>query len=129
MYRKLIPALLTATIALTAQQCDGGKGPATKASYAGDGVTMFVGNDGRACSGNTQFCAQEGNGKLKFGKTYKATPRDSVDKQNCQWSVYTINADGKVTVQKKGRYPAKINVERPTRVHVFLKSEDCGEWK
>lgn len=133
MIRKLAPLLLTATIALTAQECAPEKQPgkAEKASYAGDGVTMFVGNDNRACSGDTKWCAETGSGKLKFGKTYTAEAVGSRKEfPSCEWSVYTIGATGKVSVKGKGGYKnAKIKVERPSTVHVFLKSEDCGSWK
>lgn len=104
---------------------------ATEASYAGDGVTMFVGNDNRACSGDTKWCGEEGNGKLRFGRTYTAEAVGSKKNfPNCEWSVYTINPQGRVRVQGKGTgSKAKVNVERPETVHVFLKSEDCGLWK
>lgn len=130
---KLIPLLGCVILPImgAAEDCEGkGGGKATKASYAGDGVTMFVGNDNRACSGNTKFCAQEGNGKLRFNKTYKAVYVDTTDRINCRWSLYTINTNGETKVIKSGNYlKAKILVERPSRVKVFLKSSECGNWK
>lgn len=127
MIRKLIPALLTATIALTAQECDEG-GKANKASYARDGVTMFGDDTNRACGGNTKWCAQQSNGKLKFGKTYRPHPPEGKLKM-CDWSLYVVRADGKTEQKGSGGWPAKLYVARPDTVHVFLRSQDCGEWR
>jgi hypothetical protein len=121
--------IVAVTASMGATKDCGGK--AAGASYAGDGVTMFVGADNRACSGNTKWCSEEGNGKLRFGKTYTAEAVGSLKEfPDCEWSVYTINASGRVRVQGKGTgRKAKIKVDRPETVHVFLKSEDCGLWK
>lgn len=87
--------------------------PTPKPVYAGDGVTQFT-----------------DSGRLQFGKAYKAHYVDTTDRVNCQWSLYTINSDGDTTVIKKGGYlTASIKVEKPTRVKVFLKSSECGDWK
>lgn len=106
------------------------KGKATKASYAGDGATMFVGKGNAACTGNYSICDREGNGKLKFGTGYKAHYVDTTDRTNCEWTLYTINAAGKATVIKKGGYlSANIKVAQTSRVQVWLKSNECGDWK
>lgn len=130
--KKTLVLLLVAIATLFAMGAANGCEPqATKASYAGDGVTMFVGNDNRACSGNTKWCAEEGSGKLRFGKTYTAEAVGSLKEfPSCEWSVYTVNANGAVRNQGKGTgRKAKIKVERPATVHVFLKSDGCGDWK
>lgn len=112
---KLLKALPVAVllIPVAAQGCEAEDGKANKAVYAGDGVTQF---------GDT--------GRLKFNKTYTA---DAVGKRlkNCEWSLKTINkSTGKVKVIGSGSYKnAKIRVEKPDTVDVFLKSEDCGLWK
>lgn len=113
-----------------AKGCEPGDGKATKASYAGDGVTMFVDATNRACGGNTTFCKDGGSGKLRFSQAYKAVAVDTTDRQNCEWSLYTFNQQGKTKVIKKGNYfNARIIVERPDRVKVYLKSDECGNWK
>lgn len=129
--RRIIPAvgiILAAVLVMGCEPTDGGK--AKKASYAGDGATMFTDSALRACSGDTQFCAAKGSGKLRFGKGYKAQAVDKSDRKNCEWSLYTINQEGKTTVLKRGTYGnANIKVDRPTRVKVYLKSSECGDWK
>jgi hypothetical protein len=128
MYRELTAAGLIVVALVACKPSDGGK--ATKASYAGDGATMFVDSTGRACSGDYSICARKGNGKLKFGVGYKAHYVDTTDRTNCHWSLYTINAAGKATVIKSGGYfKANIKVERTSRVQVWLKSDECGDWK
>jgi hypothetical protein len=129
-YGLMLAAVVVVTMG-AAEDCSGpGNGKATKAAYASDGVTMFVGADNRACSGNTKFCGQEGNGKLRFNQGYKATYIDTTDRGNCRWSLYTINQEGETKVIKSGNYfTANIKVERPSRVKVFLKSSECGNWK
>lgn len=124
-------AVVTISVMGAAADCSGsGGGKATKASYAGDGVTMFVDSTGRACSGDYTICAKGGNGKLRFGKGYKAHYVDTTDRQNCKWSLYTINVNGDPKVIKTGNYfKANIKVERTSRVQVFLKSSECGDWK
>lgn len=129
---KLIPVLglVVAPILGAANDCGGSGGKATKASYAGDGVTMFVGLGNRACAGQTSFCEQKGNGKLKFNQGYKAHYVDTTDRTNCKWKLYTINTAGEKKLIKSGGYlSANIKVEQVTRVHVWLKSQDCGDWK
>ena len=81
--------------------------------YAGDGVTQFT-----------------DSGRLRFGVTYAARYVDTTDRVNCRWSLYTLNSDGDTRVVKSGHYlNAKIKVERPSRVKVFLRSSECGNWK
>lgn len=96
-----------------AQGCSGGK-PAISAAYAGDGITEF---------GNA-------NGKLKWGVTYSAHYTDTTDRQNCKWSLYSINKNGETVFIKKGNYfNAKINVGKQVTKKVYLKSLECGFWK
>lgn len=121
---------VSAMVMGAADDCDAKKGKATEASYAGDGATMFVGKGNVACTGNYSICDQTGNGQLKFGKGYKAHYVDTSDRTNCEWTLYTINTAGKTTIIKKGGYlKANIKVEQTTRVQVWLKSEECGDWK
>jgi uncharacterized protein YggE len=114
--KKLATAMLVVVIPLAsnAQACESEKrGKATKAAYAGDGVTQFT-----------------DTGKLKFGVVYSAHAVDTTDRQNCRWSIKTINSDGESKVIKSGDYlHAKIKVEKPSRVKVYLKSSECGDWK
>jgi hypothetical protein len=124
--------LISAVVMGASEDCGAGGsgGKANEASYAGDGVTQFVDATGRACANDTSFCRNGGSGKLRFGKGYKAVAVDTTDRQNCVWSLYTFNQQGKTVVIKKGGYfSANIKVERPNRVKVYLKSEECGDWK
>ena len=120
--------ILAASIMVMGAAADCG-GKASEASYAGNGTTRFTGKDDRSCSGNTKFCRQTGSGKLKFGRTYAAQGSD-YDRKHCLWSIYTIDTAGEQHPIKSGTYKtAKVSVEEPTRVHVFLKSDHCGDWK
>lgn len=117
IHRQIIPLLLSATIALAGgtQSCqaEGKPGKAQQAAYAGDGVTRFT-----------------DTGKLKWDTGYAAHAIDKTDRQNCRWAVYTVNADGEARVIKSGTYRnASIKAERPTRVKVYLKSSECGDWR
>lgn len=105
-------------------QAPSGCGSATSASYAGDGNTQF-GN------GGVDFVNEGSSGKLKFGVTYKAVASNSQQRSNCQWHIYSVNAKNKIVFEGKvGDYAtAKIKVEQPTRVKVYLKSVNCGLWK
>lgn len=110
-------AAVVLPLATAAEGCEaqdnGGKPETAKPRYAGDGVTQFT--DG---------------GVLQFGRGYKAVYVDTTDRQNCRWSLYTINAEGVTKVIKSGRYrTANIKVEKPARVKVYLKSSECGNWK
>lgn len=99
--------------------CKGGS-PARSAAYAGDGVTKL----GSASDGAT--------GKLKWGVTYRAVAQDTTDRQNCKWSLYTINKQGdhQVTVVKRGNYfNAKFRFGQQFTKDVYLKSLECGLWK
>jgi hypothetical protein len=97
-----------------AQSCGGPNGPARSASYAGDGITQFGAP----------------NGKLKWGVTYSAHYTDTTDRQNCKWSLYTINSNGETTFIKRGNYlNAKVNVGEQRTKKVYLKSIECGLWK
>jgi hypothetical protein len=128
----IIVALASIAMMGAGNDCDASKqkGKANEAAYAGDGVTQFVDGAGRACANDTAFCANGGSGKLRFGKGYKAVAVDTTDRQNCKWRLYTFNQQGKTTVIKEGGYfTANIRVERPNRVKVYLKSEECGDWK
>lgn len=112
--RKLLKALPVAAVSIALVACGPTKKPSKpKVTYAGDGVTQF-----------------SDTGRLKFGKTYTA---EAVGKKlkNCEWSIKTINkTSGRVKVVGGGGYKnAKISVEKPDTVDVFLKSEDCGLWK
>lgn len=109
-----IISLVVLPLATQAQSCDdGNQGRAKKAAYAGDGITQFT-----------------DNGKLQFGKTYSAHYVDTTDRQNCRWSIKTVNSEGVAKVIKSGNYfNAKIKVEKPSRVKVYLKSSECGNWK
>lgn len=112
--KHLLAATITVVLPLatTAESCEDGGGSAP-ARYAGDGVTQFT-----------------DTGVLQFGKGYKAVYVDTTDRQNCRWSLYTINSEGATKVIKSGRYrTAYIKVEKPTRVKVYLKSSECGNWK
>lgn len=105
-------AAVVLPLATTAEGCEDKGGP-PPARYAGDGVTQFT-----------------DTGVLQFGRGYKAVYVDTTDRQNCRWSLYTINAEGVTKVIKSGRYrTANIKVEKPTRVKVYLKSSECGNWK
>ena len=96
-----------------ANDCDSHKKEPAAPKYAGDGVTQFT-----------------DSGRLRFGVTYAARYVDTTDRVNCHWSVYTLNSQGDTRVVKSGTYlTAKISVERPSRVKVFLKSSECGNWK
>lgn len=99
--------------------CGPSKGPARSAAYAGDGVTQFG-------------SPPEATGKLKWGVTYSAHYVDTTDRQNCRWSLYTINKQGdhEVQILKRGNYfNAKVNVGQQFTKDVFLKSLECGLWK
>jgi hypothetical protein len=114
-------ASIALSIGLQAKSCsdsNGGGGPARNAAYAGDGVTQF----GTASDGVS--------GKLKWNTTYRATAVHSTNRQNCKWSLFTINSEGVAKVVGKGDYlHAKIIVEKPNTVKVYLKSMECGLWK
>lgn len=118
--RKFVVLLIAAVVAVftmgAAKGCDASPPrPAHEAAYAGDGATQF-----------------KATGKLKFGVVYRATAVDSTDRQNCEWSVYTISKEGgSVKTVGKGNYlKAKIRVpEDPQRTTVWLKSSECGDWK
>jgi hypothetical protein len=97
---------------------NGGNGPARNSAYAGDGNTKFG------------TVAEGASGKLKWNTTYRATAVHSTNRQNCHWSLYTINSDGVAKVVGRGSYfNAKIIVEKPDTVKVYLKSMECGLWK
>jgi hypothetical protein len=105
-------------IVAAAQGCGGTDSPSRSAAYAGDGNTQF----------GTQ--AEGVSGKLKWGVVYKAVYENTTDRQNCKWSLYTINSNGVANVVKRGNYfNAKIKVEKPNTVKVYLKSIECGLWK
>lgn len=94
--------------------------PGQRTAYAGDGVTQF----GDASDGAT--------GKLKWATTYYAVAVDTTDRQNCKWSLYTINKQGdhEVQILKRGNYfNAKINMGQQFTKRVYLKSLECGLWK
>lgn len=99
-------------------------GGARSASYAGDGNTQF-GN------GGVDFVNAGSSGKLKFGVTYKAVASNSQQRTACEWHIYSINSKNKIVFEGKTSdyLHAKINVEEPTRVKVYLKSINCGLWK
>lgn len=113
---KLLKALPVAVLLIpfAAEGCEPEDGKANKAVYAGDGVTQFT-----------------TNGRLKFNKTYTATGLKKKGFEDCEWSIKTIRkSDGKVRVTGSGTYKnAKIKVEKPGTVDVFLKSDGCGLWK
>ena len=124
-----VVAVIAALGALVA--CDppkSGKGSgnkATEASYASDGATQFGDPNGK-----DTFANEGATGKLKWGVTYRARYIDTTDRTNCSWKLYTISAGGVVTIIKKGNYlNAKINVGEQVTKRVFLKSEECGNWK
>lgn len=102
---------VTVIVILAAQSCGGS--PARSAAYAGDGNTQF---------GDT--------GKLKWNTSYSAQAAKDSDRKNCEWSVYTINDNHVMRVVGKGTYKnAKVKVEKPSTVKVYLKSLHCGLWK
>jgi hypothetical protein len=122
IYREL--AVLGLAVIPLAAQAPSGCGSATSASYAGDGNTQF-GN------GGVDFVNQGSSGKLKFGVTYKAVAENSQQRTNCKWHIYSVDAHNKIVYESKSSdyLHAKINVEEPTRVRVWLKSVNCGLWK
>ena len=122
IYRELavLGLVVAPLITQTTQACD----PATSASYAGDGNTQF-GN------GGVDFVNEGSSGKLKFGTTYKAVAQNSQQRTACKWHIYSVNSKNQIVYEsKKSDYlHAKIKVEQPTRVKVYLKSVNCGLWK
>lgn len=113
--RALVAALVTVVLPLaaSAESCEDKPADKPKPSYAGDGITQF-----------------SDTGRLRWNTTYAARYVDTSDRTNCRWSLYTVNSDGVAKVIKRGNYlSAKIRVERPSRVKVYLKSDECGNWK
>jgi hypothetical protein len=126
--RKIIATTAIAVLPLAVNAAKGcsneGGGPARSASYAGDGITQFGTVNGK------NYADEGASGKLKWGVTYKAVAIDSTDRQNCKWSLYTINAEGETVFVKKGGYmTAKINFGQQRSKKVYLKSLECGLWK
>ena len=112
--KRAIAAIVLVCIPImgAASDCDSKRKEPAAPKYAGDGVTQFT-----------------DSGRLRFGTTYAARYVDTTDRTNCRWSIYTLNADGDTRVVKSGNYlTAKIKVARPSRVKVFLRSSECGNW-